>query len=864
MRRIPIKTYFILVCLLITAGTKTFAFAIDTVPKTAAVKATDTVVKKVPTKAFLDDKVDYIASDSIITDLANKKAYLYNHAVVTYQDMTLKAGYIMIDFKSSTVYAYGIDSAGKQVQRPDFQNKDGKYVAGSIAYNFETKKGKIKDVITQQDEGYIHGRDIKKDTGNVYYVAHGYYTTCDLEHPHYYIRANKIKVIPNDKIVTGPAMLYIADIPTPLAVPFGFFPNKKGRRSGILIPSYGESTNWGFFLKNGGFYFGGNEFVDMALTADVYSNGSFGGAARSSYKERYKFDGSVGVNFSRFINGDRELPGYSRQNDFAVRWTHNQDPKAHPNSRFSANVNVASSTYNKYNGSIAGGTAGGSYLTNQLSSNISYSKTFVGTPFYFSANARHSQSTIARTVDISLPELNLSMNRVYPFKNQSRTTNTWYDKIGVSATLNARNDIHSYDSTLFTNRTLGQMKNGAQLVVPVSTTFNIFKFLTLTPSINGTSDIYFQTIRQRYNAERDTVLTDTVPGASVVSTFSISAALTTRLYGDYYFKTKHLKQIRHVATPTVTMSYRPDFGSPKFGYYKSVQTDSAGHQTQYSIYRDGIYGPPGSGKSGVVAFSLSNSLEAKRKMDSDSGAVYKKVSLIDNLGVAFSYNLAVKSFNWSTINVTGRTKLFKKLDVNANAILNPYQTDSLGTAVDKFEWANGRIGRLVGASLSLGTSLKSKAATTLNPTNPNGPKPLTPAPMPATNNAVQDQLDYINSHPEAYVDFNVPWNLSVYYNIVYSMPGLPSTAKTTQSLTFNGDLSLTKKWKVSLSSGYDFITRQPTLTSINVYRDLHCWEMRFNWVPFGFRQSFSVDISVKASVLKDLKLSRRKDWQDFQ
>lgn len=826
MRRDPVKTYFILVCLLITANSYLFS------------QSADTLTKTVP-KAFLDDKVDYHADDSMITDITNQKAYLYNNAVVVYQDMTLKAGYIEIDFKNNTVYAYGIkDSTGREVQRPDFKNKDGQYVAGFIAYNFDTKKGKIKDVITQQDEGYIHGSDIKKDTNDVYYVKDGKYTTCDLQHPHYYIGAKKIKVIPDDKIITGPAELWVADIPTPLVLPFGYFPNKKGRRSGILIPSYGESAAWGFFLRDGGFYFGGNEYADLALTGDVYSNGSFGGKANTNYRKRYRFEGGLNISYSRKLNGDVELPNSTVENNFFVRWRHTQDPKAHPSSRFSADVNAGSSRYNKYSGSVTG-----DYLQSNFLSNISYSKSFTGTPFNFAANARHNQNTITKKMDITLPELSLAMNRIYPFKNKKRVTNTWYDKIGISATANARNDINAYDSTLFTNQTLHQMRNGMRFTVPITTSINVLRYLTLAPTINGSSNIYFETIDKHFDPETNKVVTDTVPGTVMANDFSASASLSTRLYGDYYFHSKHLKQIRHVATPSLSTSYRPDFSESKYGYYRTVALDSFGTNTQqYSIFQNGIYGSPAAGRSGILAFSLSNTLEAKTKSQSDSGAVFKKVSLIDNLGVSFAYNMAAKNYNWSDINLSGRTRLFKVMNIDASAFVSPYQIDSSGQRIERFEWNNGRIGRLTSMSLSFSTSMRSMEH--------KGAKPVSKL-------ATQDELDYINSHPDAYIDFNVPWNLYVYYSIRYSRPGLPSSELTTQSLTFNGDLSLTKKWKISLSSGYDFTTKKMTVTSINIYRDLHCWEMHFNYVPFGYMQSFSLEINVKASVLKDLKLTKK-------
>ncbi len=837
MRLVSVKFIFIQICLLITVA----GFA-QTVPKT---ETNDTLKKSISDDSFLNSKVIYNAKDSMNVDMVNQKAYLYNNAHVIYEDIKLTAGYIEIDFGKDLVYATSIkDSAGKDSQLPVFEQAADKFTAGKITYNFKTKKGKINDVITQQNDGFIHGQDIKKDTNNVYYVAHGKYTTCDLPHPHYYIGAKKIKVIPDDKIVTGPACLYIADIPTPLVIPFGYFPNKKGRRSGILLPTYGESNNLGFFLRDGGFYFGGSEKIDLALRADIYGNGSFGAKAASSYKNIYKYTGAFNISFSQISDGDKVLPSTQTRNDFFVRWNHAQDARSHPTSRFSADVNAGSSSYNKYNGNVTG-----AYLQNTFSSNIAYAKTFTGTPFNFSANLRHSQNTQTKVVTASLPELSLTMNRIYPFKSKNAVGNKWYDKIGMSASANARNDISSGDSTLFTNKTIQQMKNGVHFAVPISTSFNLFKVFTVTPSINMGSSIYFQTLRERYDTTSTNpthLFQDTIHGVAMANDFSVATAMSTHLYGDYFFKTKHLKQIRHVATPTITASYRPDFSESQYGYYQYVEGDYNHVLPQYSIYQNGIYGGPAAGRSGLVAFSLNNTLEAKTKHQTDSGAVFKKVNLIDNLGVSFAYNAAVSNYNWSPINFVGRTKLFKKLDLTGGATLDPYQIDSTGNHIEHFEWANNRLGRLTNATLSLSTSLKSKEKK---------------ADTKAVKQTPSDELDYINTHKDYYVDFSVPWSLNIYYNLNYSKTGITKTI--TQSATFNGDLSVTKKWKISLTSGFDFTSKKLTLTSINIYRDLHCWEMRFNWVPFGFRQSYSVDISVKSAMLKDLKLSRRKDWYDY-
>ncbi len=814
----------------------------------------DTVKKTIHQDSFLKDKVTYDAKDSILIDMEKQKAYLFNHAHVTYQDIKLDAGYIEIDFGKDMVFAASIkDSAGKDSQLPVFLEGKDKFTAEKITYNFKTKKGKINEVITQQGDGYIHGRDIKKDTNNVYYVAHGKFTTCDLEHPHFYIGAKKIKVIPNDKIVTGPACLYIADIPTPLCVPFGFFPNKIGRQSGILIPSYGESANLGFFLKDGGFYFGNSEKVDLQLRGDIYSNGSYGFKAISNYAERYQYHGGLNFSYSEIITGDKELPNSTSQQVFFIRWNHAQDPKSNPDSRFTADVNAGSSQYNKYNGAVTG-----AYLQNTFSSNIAYQKTFIGTPFNFSANLRHSQNTQTKQITASLPELALTMNRIYPFKSETSAIPHWWDKIGISASANARNDISAYDSTLFTKRTLQQMNNGMHIAVPISTSFNVLKVFTLTPSINMGSSVYFQTLHQHYDPNVTPLFIDTVKGAKMANDFNLSASLATHLYGDYFFKSKHLKQIRHVATPTISMSYRPDFSESQYGYYHWADGDVNHLYPQYSIFQNGIYGSPGAGRSALVAFTLSNTLEAKTKQQSDSGVVFKKVSLIDNLGVSLAYNAAARTNNWSNIILNGRTKLFKKLDINMGATLDPYVINSKGGDSTALENTEGKFARLTAATISIGTSLHSdKAKYTETKTAPvpgaGAPKPVVPA-------AKQDELDYINAHRDAYVDFNIPWNLSAYYNLNYTKL---LTQQVTQSVTFNGDLSVTKKWKVSVTSGYDFVSNKLTLTSINVYRDLHCWEMKFNWVPFGFRQSYSVDILVKAASLRDLKLSRRKDWYDY-
>lgn len=855
MRIVSVKPFFILACLLITAIYNGYSQTTITRDTTLTLPA-DSSKKTSTGDSFLDDKVNYKAEDSTLADMANKKAFLYNHAEVYYQDMTLKAGYIEIDFEKKIVIAKGIpDSTGKLSQRPVFEQGPEKFTAGEITYNFETKKGKIKDVITQQGDGYIHGKDIKKDTNNMYYVAYGRYTTCDLdEDPHFYLQAKKIKVIPNDKIITGPAELYIADVPTPLLLPFGYFPNKKGRRSGLIMPGYGETTRLGFFLSNGGFYYGGSELFDLSLLGDIYSNGGFSARANSSYNRRYRYTGRVQFSYGHLFapGANPELEHQTILNDFRFAWSHSQDPRAHPDSRFSADVNLGTSTFGKNNGSV-----NTDYLNTTYSSNINYYKGFTGTPFTMNIGARHSQSILSRTIDVLLPNLGISMSRITPFKNNNRIGKRWYDQVGISADIQASNSISTYDSILYKGKNLQKkMQNGATLRVPISTTFNILRYIHVTPSISTTTNLYLRSIHKRYDPDTKKVITDTVPTVSVTNEARASTSFSTMLYGDYFFKTKHLKQIHHVVTPNLNFNFKPDYSQHQFGYYKSYK-DTTDINHEYSIYEGSLFGGPTAGKDGSVGFGLSNTLEAKIKNASDSGDVYRKVTLLDNLSASIAYNAAVKEYNWSLIGVNARTRLFNKLDITSSATFDPYRMEE-GRRINQLLICHGGFVRMTNASASVSTSLRSKDKSQQKTnTEPNVGAP----PPPPT---LREELQYINDNPAAYIDFNVPWNLNIGYNLNY-IPQYQTKVSTTtstirpftQSLSFSGDISITKGWKINASSGYDFITNKLTLTSINIYRDLHCWELHFNWVPFGYRQSFLLEINVKSSMLRDLKLKKQ-------
>ena len=806
----------------------------------------DSTAQKDKKSTQLKSKVIYRAEDSIRFDVVNQKVYLFGNGEIDYETIKLKAAYIELDLRSNTLFARGItDSTGKESGLPNFSDKGDSFDAKTIRYNFESKRGKIEQILTQEGEGYIHGSTVKKDSTDVFYIKDGKYTTCNhTGDPHFYIKASKLKVIQNDKIITGPAYLVIEEVPTPLAVPFGLFPNKRGRRSGIIIPAYGESVALGFFLRDGGYYFGLNDYFDLSLKGDIYSMGSWRIGAGTSYKKRYKFSGNLDLSYSNILTGDVDA-NPNIQKDFFVRWTHAQDPKSKPNSRFLANVNAGSSSYNLFNTYNPG-----QYLRNTFQSNIAYSKSFPGTPFNMTLNARHSQNTITKQVDLSAPEFTWNMNRIYPVKmlTKKKIGARWYDKIGLSWQTNARNDITRPDSLLFEEETLKLMKNGIRHTVPLSTSFNL-KYFTLSPTISGTSRWYFQEIEKRWDTANDSLITDTIQGFSMANDYSFSASLSTRLYGHYSFLDPTKMKVRHVITPSINFSYRPDFSEDKFAYYKEVQADTLGNIQSYSRFQNGIYGGPASGKSGMVSGSINNNLEMKVRSAKDTVDGYKKIMLVESFTVSSGYNLAAETFNWSNINMNGRTKLFKKLIINLNGTFDPYAINSEGQRVDSiYTWrANRQIGRLTSSVLSFSTNLR-------------GGKKKEGKRKSAY--ATQEELDFINAYPDAYVDFNIPWSLNLYYNLRYSKPAWEETI--TQTLTFSGDVSLTPNWKVGFNSGYDFLVKELTYTSLNIYRNLHCWEMQMNWIPFGRNQRYSIDIKVKASVLQDLKLSRKREWYDYQ
>lgn len=838
----------------------------------------DTVTKKKEKKTFvLEDAINYTAYDSISMDLINRKAYLYGdykEAEINYQNINLKAGYIEIDFNKKELYARGFeDSTGSIINKPVFKEGDKKYESEELHYNFDTKKGLISGVFTEEGQGYLHGKKVKKVEDNTTWIKDGKYTTCENKDPHYQIQFKKAKVIPQDKIVTGPANLIIEDIPTPLWLPFGIFPNKKERANGLIIPSIGESANRGFYLRDGGYYWGIGDHMDLAVRGDIYSRGSWGANISSNYVKRYKYSGSLSLDYSHNKFGDPDAPDFEEEKEFFIRWNHRQSPKARPNSSFNASVNAGSMQHNKFNPQNAN-----DYLSNSFSSSISYS-TQLGDNYNFTANFRHNQNTLNKQVDLKLPELSFSIQRFYPFRKKERSGKLkWYENITMSYNMNAKNEISTTDSMLFKSK-FSDFRNGVKHSIPLRSNIKVLKHLNFTNSINFNGYWYLNSIRRQWNngtaiIDGDTVTgyveTDTLSGFTQGYDFSYNSSINTKIYGMYNFPKGPLKAIRHVVNPSVSFNYRPDFGDPSFGYYKHYLDGNSRNPVQYSIFGHGIYGGPPRGKSGQVAFNIQNNLEAKIKDKNDTTNQTRKLILIKSLDINMRYDMAKDSLNWSPLSINAYTTLLDKIDLRFIGTWDPYVTNKEGRTVDKLQWnENGRLFRKEQNQWALDISYRFQSGDfsgeskeqNNNPqkTNRNQASPGN-NPMPGQNN---NQNSNMNNSPA----FDKKWDLGFHYTFKYTNSYQPIQQnfdyKTVQTLGFDANIHVTDKWRVGVNSGWDFESNSLSYTSVNIYRDLHCWEMMFNWIPAGFMKSYNLTIRVKAPALHDLKITKRKSHLDY-
>ncbi len=833
---------------------------------------------------ILEDIVLYSCLDSIDSYFSSQKVYLFGNADLKYQDIHLVADFIEIDFSKNELRSTGLpDSMGVVRGLPVFTEGDQSFQAEEIRYNFETKKGRTINVITEEADGFLHGEIVKIMPDKIVYIAEGKFTTCDKPHPHFHIGFRKAKVIPKDKIVTSFAYLKIYDVPTPLVVPFGFFPNRTGQASGIILPSYGEYRNRGFYLENGGFYWGINEYLDLSLKGSIYSRGGWGFDVGSRYNIRYKYNGAFSIATATTIIGEENLPGYEKSKDYRVMWSHNQDPKARPNSVFRASVNAGSSQMSRYSP-----ISDNDYLSNTFSSNISYSATWSG-KYNFSANLRHSQNTISKTVDLSLPEIAFSVNRFYPLRRKTVVGQyKWYENITMNYTLNARNQVNTLDSLLFRQETLSEFKNGISHAIPISHSTRVFKHFNFSNSINYNERWYFQSIEKRWDYDDlesysvvrgDTIygrlVTDTITGFKAGRDFYYNTSLSTKIYGLVNFKRSGLRAIRHVVSPSVGFTYRPDFSTPFWGSYKTFDDPRFEQPQKYSIFEQGIYGSPPANQSGSINFAIGNNLEIKVRSKKDTITGERKIALIDRFTIGSSYDLAKDSVNFSDLTMSGSTRLFGNFDITYGSSWTPYAVDSAGVSINKFLWeTDKKLLHLKNTSWSLSFNYNLSSADFGG--KPSGNQ-LSNDNQGITDQVVNDSNSEnssmaviqtssngdLNQHA---IDYSIPWNLRFSYNFRYDSRNFMHTGVTNreyiQSLSFSGDIKLTSKWRIGFQSGYDFLRKELTYTSVDIYRDLHCWEMTFNWIPFGFRQSYNFTIKVKAAVLQDLKLSRRTHHLD--
>lgn len=846
--------------------------------------AADTTKKKEP----LDAPVIYEASDSIVFTKEGY-AHLYGEGKVNYQNIELTSAVITMNMDSSTVYATGVtDTAGVETGSPIFKDGETPYESKIMRYNFKTKKGFINSIVTQQGEGYVTSEEGKKGANDEIYMRHGKYTTCDNhEHPHFYLKLSMAKVRPKKNVVFGPAQLVVEDVPLPIAVPFGFFPFNSSYSSGFIMPTYGDEMNRGFYLRDGGYYFAISDQMDLKVLGEIFTKGSWGLSAASNYNKRYKFSGSFNASYLVTKTGEKNMPDYSVSKDFRIQWSHRQDAKANPNSSFSASVNFATSSYDR--SSLSSLYNPQQYSQNTKASSVSYSRNFPEIGLNISGAFNITQNTRDSSLSMTLPDVNISLNRIYPFKRKkSAGDERWYEKISLQYTGSITNSISTKDNLLF-KTPLTQWENGMQHKIPVSATFNLFKYINIVPSFNYTERWYLRKVKQSYDASptsRDHVKRDTINGFNRLYDYNLSLQMNTKLYGMYkplFMKSKEL-QIRHVFTPTVSYTYTPDFGKSRYGYYDTyTYTDEDGEvrTVEYSPYEGAVYGYPGKNMSQNISFSIDNNIEMKMKSDKDTTG-YKKISLIDQLGASLSYDVANKK--WSDLSMNLRLKLTKSYTFNMNASFATYayQFDENGNVVvgDRTEWSYGRFGRFQGYSGSFSYTLNNDTFKKLFGKKDEDEKnkdkegkeggedeETEEETEEQNNNSNMRKTEKASVDSDGYLAFKLPWSVSLSYS--YSIREDRSkdiNIKTmrypyslTHSLNVSGNFKIGSRWNMTYSTGYDFTSKEMSMTTLNITRDLHCFNMSCGLV-FGPFTSYNFSIRANSSMLTDaLKWDQRSN-----
>jgi len=849
--------------------------------------ALDTVGRK--KKQPLDAPVTFEANDSIVFTQGGF-ANLYGNGKVNYEDIELTSQIITMNMDSSTVYARGIkDSTGVESGLPVFKDGGTSYESKEINYNFKSKKAFVNTIVTQQGEGYVVSQEAKKGADDEIYMRHGKYTTCDNhDHPHFYLKLSMAKVRPKKNVVFGPAQLVVEDVPLPIAIPFGFFPFSSSYSSGFIMPTFGDEMNRGFYLRDGGYYFAISDNMDLKVLGEIFTKGSWGLSTQSNYAKRYKFSGSFNASYLVTKTGEKNMPDYMVTKDFKLSWNHRQDPKASPNTTFSANVNFATSSYDRRNLSSLYNPQ--QYSNNTKASSVSYSRTFPSIGLNLSATFNITQNTRDSSISVTLPDLNLSLNRIYPFKRKKMVgEERWYEKISLQYTGRLTNSISTKDN-LIMKQGLSKWNNGMQHNIPVSATFTLFKYLNLVPSFNYTERWYTRKVMQSYDPTAHAVVRDTVSGFNRVYNYNMSLQLNTKLYG--FFKPwkmfgDKVEMIRHVFTPSVSFSYAPDFGDTRYGYYDTyTYTDEKGEvrTVEYSPYQGMAFGVPGKGMQKSFNFSIDNNVEMKVKSDKDTTGV-RKISLIDQLSASMSYNAAAKTRPWSDLSMNLRLKLTKSYTFNMNASFATYayQYDEKGNIVvgDRTEWSYGRFGRFQGYSGSFSYTLNNDTwKKWFGPKDETGKKEesedefddeyMTEEEMEELKKKQSQprKKEQANISDDGYLAFKMPWSLSLSYSYSiredrdkerFNRKTMRYPYALTHSLNASGNVKLGSRWNINYSSGYDFTQKKMSMTTVNITRDLHCFTMSCGLV-FGPFTSYNFSIRALSSMLADaLKWDQRSN-----
>ena len=858
----------------------------DTVPQ-------DTVpVDTTPrSKNALDMPVNYSAEDSITFDYTRSRAHLYGSSKVQYQNLELEADIINISIDSSLVHATSrTDSLGNVTGKPLFRQGSDEYEPDSISYNFKTRKAFISNVYTQQGEGYMKSLDGKRDSCGTMYVRKAFYSTCDAEHPHFYLNMTRAKMRPGKDVVFGPTYLVVCDVPLPLAIPYGFFPFKDKYSSGFIMPSYGDETTRGFYLREGGYYFAFNDYVDAKLLGDIYTKGSWSLTEQTTYKKRYRYSGNVYLSYQYTQLGEKNMPDHTVSKSFKVVWTHRQDPKANPTQSFSASVNFATSSYERNN--LVSMYNPESYTQSTRTSSISYSKTFSNIGLTLSSTFNLAQQVQDSSIAVTLPNLTIQLNRFYPFKRKKMAgKERWYEKIGMSYSGSLTNSINTKEKLLFKSSLVRDWRNGMRHQIPISANFAVFKYINITPQFTFTDRMYSKKVMQSWNDETMRVRRDTINGFYNVYNFSMGISANTKIYGFYtpmpWFGGKKIKAIRHMVTPTVTFNYAPDFSKPMWGMYDTyVRTDKNGNVSTvtYSPFAGAVYGTAPSSMNGSVQLEISNNLEMKLRSNRDSTGE-KKISLIDELGMSMSYNMAAKKRPWSDLNMRVRLKLTPKYTFSMNAVFATYayEFDKNGNVVvgDHTEWGRGRFGRFQGMSHNISYTFNNQSLRKLfgmkdkvtkrftgrdddddddygyddddmDPTMQN----VDPDRKKGREAELENRSDDIDS--DGYLKFQIPWNLTVSYGISMrentaaeiNPKRMRYPYKFTQTLNFSGNVAIAKGWNINFSSGYDFNYKRLSMTTVSLARDLHCFSMSCSMVISPYT-SFNFLFACKAGTLTD-------------